>query len=150
MAAKNKPVNILNDILNDSQTGAIRGLDELNDLIHQPIGAGGGGKKKKVKGGSRRKRAKVVSVTAQSPTATSQEKGEDSKKKTTHYLSQKVFDDLGEAKQMISDYLPTGKKLKASKSKIVDTAVKILLEEFETKGKDSTLVKRILNKSKKE
>lgn len=128
---KNK--DILADILNARHDGKIRGLDELTALIHAVpetdarSGKGGLFSKPTVKRKARSRKKKL-------------------KHKTTHYLTEDVFSELGEAKETIKNFLPEGRKSKATKSGIVESAVKVLLEEFELKGEKSYLVQELLKK----
>lgn len=69
-----------------------------------------------------------------------------SKRKTTHYLREDVFDGLTQAKDILMRLLPEGSKTKASKSNLVNHAVNQLLREIEEKGLDGPLVKSILGK----
>lgn len=69
-----------------------------------------------------------------------------SKRKTTHYLREDVFDGLTQAKDILMRLLPDGSKSKASKSNLVNHAVNQLLREIEEKGLDGPLVKSILGK----
>lgn len=69
-----------------------------------------------------------------------------SKRKTTHYLREEVFDGLTQAKDILLRLLPNGSKSKASKSNLVNHAVNQLLREIEEKGLDGPLVKSILGK----
>jgi hypothetical protein len=123
--------DILADILNDSHTGSIRGLDELGKLIHVigPVEEHLGGDVKPRRGA-----------------ASANKKKKRGKRKTTHYLNQDVFDNLGEVKKNIKEFLPDGSKTIATKSRIVESAIKVLLGEFEQKGEDSYLVKELLKK----
>lgn len=126
MSEESKPRDILADILNDSHTGTIRGLDELTKLIHATAGdptakAAARSTEPRPKGGKGRK-----------------------KQKTTHYLDQEVFNHLGEAKEGIKGLLPTASKSRASKSGIVESAITVVLHEFMEKGKDSALIRELL------
>lgn len=125
--------DILANILSDTSNGKIRGLDELNKLIH--LMDNDESLVKPVRQVPRKKKKRTA-------------KRRSGKHKTTHYLTEEVFDNLGEAKEMIKDLLPEGDKVKATKSIIVESAVKVLLEEFERKGEDSYLVKELLKKKK--
>jgi len=130
--------DILADILADTSDGRIRGLDELNKLIH--VMEGNESLTKPVNPVQRKKKKRTVKVrTVKKRTA---------KHKSTHYLTKEVFDNLGEAKKIIKDLLPDGDKVRATKSGIVESAVKVLLDEFERKGEDSYLVKELLKKKK--
>jgi len=66
------------------------------------------------------------------------------KKKTTHYLSKETFDELSKAKKAIRRIAPREVKTGVSKSLIVDSALKLLLEDFENNGERSQLVKTVL------
>lgn len=120
--------DILGDILSGPHTEIIKGLDELNKLIHaspaQPAS----------------KAARVASA------GKKKQKARAGKQKTTHYLTKEVFDNLGEAKADIRDFLPASVKSKASKSGIVESAITVVLQEFEKKGKDSALIQELLKK----
>ena len=62
----------------------------------------------------------------------------------TYYLSEKVVVELCEAKAKIRVMVPTGLKTKVSMSRIVDYAVNAILDEFNTIGNNSELVKSIM------
>jgi len=66
------------------------------------------------------------------------------KKKTTHYLTDEVYRELDDANNFLRGLLPPGSKLLTTKSKIVNYAVKIILNDLESKGENSKLVKNIL------
>ncbi len=71
------------------------------------------------------------------------------KTKTTHYLTKEVFNDLDKANNFLKGLLPTGSKLLATKSNIVNLALKTLLEDFESNKKESELVKKLLKNNMK-
>ena len=124
---KAKQRDILADILNDPHTGTIRGMDELTKLIHaSPNDLS----------------AKAVAR----PSVPKKKRRRSRKHKTTHYLTKEVFDNLGEAKVDIKEFLPAASK--ASKSSIVESAITVVLQEFEAKGKDSALIQELLKKKK--
>jgi len=66
------------------------------------------------------------------------------KTKATHYLTKEVFRELDVANNYLRGLLPAGSKLLATKSKIVNYAVKMILDEFDSKGEQSELVKNLL------
>jgi len=132
MSEKSKKRDILADILNDPHTGTIRGLEELNKLIHATPGG-------TVEQGLPR---------AAEPRVKSRRGRK--KQKTTHYLTREVFDHLGEARAGIRDLLPEESKSKASKSRIVESAITMVLHEFGEKGKESALVRELLKKNEEE
>ncbi len=111
----------------DSATGQVAGLEELDSLIHACL-------PRKKTGG---RDVNLLPL---------KRKQAASKKKTTHYLREDVFDGLTQAKQILLRLLPNGSKSKASKSNLVNHAVNQLLREIEEKGLDSPLVKNILGK----
>jgi hypothetical protein len=67
------------------------------------------------------------------------------KKKTTHYLSRETFEELSQAKRAIRKLVPKDIKTGVSKSLIVDSALKLLLDDFEAKGEESVLVRKVLD-----
>ncbi len=130
MSDKTKTFDILGAILNDSHTGAIRGIDELSKLIyasHQdpPL------------------KDVTQTLLGQKKKRTLSRKH---KHKTTHYLTEEVFGNLGDAKADIREFLPAASKSKATKSGIIESAINVVLQEFEAKGKDSALIKELLKK----
>ena len=70
--------------------------------------------------------------------------GGDSKKKSTHYLSEEIFADLDDARDKINELVHQRLKSRVSKSRIVDQALRMILKEFEEKGEKSHLIKEIL------
>ncbi|MBI4793492.1 MAG: hypothetical protein HY789_12380 [Deltaproteobacteria bacterium] len=66
------------------------------------------------------------------------------KTKATHYLTKEVFRELDVANNFLRGLLPAGSKMLATKSKIVNYAVKMILDEFDSKGEQSELVKNLL------
>lgn len=136
-AAKNKK-DVLGNLLQGSHHDSdIPGLDELSAMIERysrPLIA----------------KSDVPPPSSSSPPAKdSGGKRRGGKRKTTHYLTKEVFVELNQANDFLKGLLPAGSKLMATKSKIVNYAIKTLLEDFEEKGEDSELVKRILKKDTK-
>lgn len=124
-----KRIDILGDILNDSSSGMIRGIDELMKLTHVDS---------------------AIPQNETSPKAPRVKKkpGQGKKRKSTHYLTKEVFDNLDEVKEGIRDFLPADyAKTKSSKSRIVESAITVVLHEFEEKGKESALVRELLKKN---
>ncbi len=66
------------------------------------------------------------------------------KKKATHYISCKTVQDLAEARDRIRALVPESLKTKISKSRIVNHALSMTLKEFEAKGEESALMKKIV------
>jgi len=65
-------------------------------------------------------------------------------RKTTHYLSNSVYDGLTQANLALKKMLPEGEKSKASKSKLVNFALNRLLREIEDEDNASSFVQSIL------
>ena len=65
------------------------------------------------------------------------------KKKSTLYLTEEVFRELELAKTTIRAMIPRNTKHQASKSNIVDIALRIVLKEFEKRGDESLLMKQL-------
>lgn len=129
MSEKNKPFDILGDILNDSHTGAIRGVDELSKLIYVSS-----------------KEPALKSATKLPLGQKKKHQSRKHKRKTTHYLTEEVFGNLGDAKADIRGFLPAASKSMATKSSIIESAITVVLQEFEAKGKDSALIQELLKK----
>ena len=73
-------------------------------------------------------------------------KKKEAKRKTTHYLSEEIFENLDSVQKKIRSIVPENLKSKVSKSEIVNQALVLILKEFETKGEDSKLVRNIIQK----
>lgn len=73
----------------------------------------------------------------------------DSKKKSTHYLSEEIFADLDEARDKINKLVHPRLKAHVSKSRIVDQALRMILKDFEEKGEKSPLIKEILKSTRR-
>lgn len=112
----------------DQNLTTVPGLEELDALIHACLAP------------QPRTRKNVLPLKS---------KAGASRKKTTHYLREDVFDGLTQAKQILRRLLPDGAKGRASKSNLVNYAVNTLLREIEEKGVDSPVIKSILEKNKK-
>jgi len=127
MAAKDKH-DIMDALLKGSSEDAAQETSSLARLIHRtgektsakhPDGSASGADQKK-------------------------NPGDESKKKSTHYLSGEIFADLDEAKDKINELVHQRLKSRVSKSQIVDQALRMILKEFEEKGEKSHLIKEIL------
>ena len=87
----------------------------------------------------------AVSAKQQAKNAKTAAKKRPRKKKTTHYLSKDTFEELSKAKKAIRRLAPREIKTGVSKSLIVDSALQLLLEDFETNGERSKLVQKVLD-----
>ena len=125
--------DILAEVLSGAQGEVEKGLKELFEIIQLES-----------------EQSLSESHKTQTATFSKTKKGSTrSKVKTTHYLTQKVFDELDEAKIEIRDLLPSELINKVTKSNIANFAIKFILEEYKTKGLKSTLIKKLLSKKSK-
>ena len=131
MGKKSENRDILAEILSGVQEDVVEGLDTLYEIIRLES------------------RQPLKSDDDTRNDALSQTDPNRPKKKTTHYLTQKVFDELSEVKVDIRGLLPSVPKSEVTKSNIVDIAVRALLEEYKRKGLESALVKKVLSKKTK-
>jgi len=128
MANKKTGKDILQDVLSGDHEADMPGLDGLTELLAQHV------KRKHAPKPPRRE------------TPPPHRKG--AKKKTTHYLSEEVFANLEDARETIENLLPEEVGTYISKSGIVDTALKMLLQELADKGEKSDLFKQIMRDRK--
>lgn len=129
MAAKDKH-DIMDALLQGSSEDAADEALSLAKLIHrkgEPEGA-----KQPVAG--------ALSPEAEAKKAP----GSESKKKSTHYISEEIFEDLDDARDKINELVHPRLKSRISKSRIVDQALRMILKDFEEKGEKSHLIKEIL------
>jgi len=117
--------DILEELLFQSEGNPVVGQYELDQLLHSQPMAG------------------ITGETEVQPSPL-KKSAKESKKKSTHYISNEVFEELGEAKTLIPNFLPEGLNLRVTKSRIVDSALKMLLRELEEKGETSILVRLLL------
>jgi hypothetical protein len=129
MAEDKKKKGVMDDILGSKEQDDTPGMEALDSLIYRR----GKAEKKPVSLGKRGP-ARPARKSLHPPL----------NKKVTHYLSEKVSVELGEAKAMIKVMVPPEIKSQLSMSRIVDYALKAILKELETKGTDSALVQEIL------
>jgi len=131
MGKKSEKRDILAEILSGEQEDVVNGLDALYEIIRLESS-------EPLKSDDNTRSASVSKTDPKKP-----------KKKTSHYLTQHVFDELSEAKVDIRELLPSVPKSEVTKSNIVDIAVRALLEEYKTKGLESALIKKVLSKRTK-
>ncbi len=124
MSGTDKKKDVLKDVLSRTGSGFFYGEKDLLEIIYQTEKL----RKKPVfeKAIKKRTRKRIKS-----------------KKKTTHYLSEEIFDTLADAKEKLRDMLPDEKPSSISKSGIVNFALDMILKEFDAKGDSSLLVKKI-------
>jgi hypothetical protein len=130
MAAKHKN-DIMDDLLKGSSEDATPEAPSLAKLIHRA---------------GETAPAKLPVGRASDP---QKAHGGESKKKSTHYLSGEIFDDLDEARDKINELVHPRLKSKISKSRIVDQALRMILKDFEEKGEKSHLIKEMLKDLRK-
>ncbi len=129
MAETKKKQDVLKAILSGSEDNFVPGLEELEKLIHRSV------------------KPPETAFVIETPKA--KKKKRPKKKKTTYYLTEEIFETLGDAKEIIRKMLPDIQKSKISKTRIINSALKMILREFETKGGDSALVKQISKRDPK-
>lgn len=129
MVENRKKQDVLKAILTGSEDNFVPGLEELEKLIHRSVKPPEAAPVMKKPRAKREKRPK--------------------KRKTTYYLTEEIFENLGDAKEIMRKMLPDIQKSKISKTRIVNSALKMILREFETKGGDSALVKQISKRDPK-
>jgi hypothetical protein len=61
------------------------------------------------------------------------------KVKTTYYLGEAVYDNLEDARQTIADMMPEEVRHRVTRSLIVELAIKLVLRDFEKKGRESAI-----------
>ena len=128
--------DILDELLSNSQVhGYVRQqeLDELLEVIHNPFfndtslyDYSINLEPDKKEPGKKKKRSRKP------------------KRKTTHYLTENTFKDLGRAKMDIRKHVPEQYRSQISKTKIVNQALSMILQEFQLKGKNSKILQTIL------
>lgn len=119
--------NIFDELYTDKETEVILGVDSLSELIYQ----------------TERRSPPQDEIGGNNLVPYPLVRGT-SKKKVTYYLSEKVVVELCDVKAKIRVMVPAGLKAKVSMSRIVDYAVNAILDELNTIGKNSELVKTIM------
>lgn len=121
--------DILDALLKGAPDDAPEGLDALARLIHRKVAPEPAAERQEPRRPSRSKKR---------PGAPQD------KKKSTHYLSGDIFQDLDEAKERINRVIQERSKQHITKSRIVDQALRMILKEFEEKGEASPLFQELL------
>ncbi len=130
--AKKREKDLLGELLGQEHDGDVPGMDELDRLIHRWSKPPPGRDAKRSEAGAKATRSRSV------------KRKRPKKKKSTHYLATETFNELDQAKKAIRSLAPSKIRAGISKSLIVDSALKLLLEDFEDKGEDSILLQKIL------
>jgi hypothetical protein len=130
MAAKDKH-DIMDALLKGSSEDAADEALSLAKLIHRKGGEPEGGRQ-------------PVAGSLSPEAETKKTPGSESKKKSTHYISEEIFEDLDDARDKINELVHPRLKSRISKSRIVDQALRMILKDFEEKGEKSHLIKEIL------
>lgn len=131
MSNKQKKRDILEELLNNPAAETPPELEELACLIHQH-GQEAQGARDGIEKSHAIQPNRKLSL----------------KKKTTCYLSKNISENLDKAKTKIREMAPAYLKNSISKSQILGQALRVILKDFEVKGKNSVLVKQILKKPK--
>jgi hypothetical protein len=132
--SKQKKRNLLSELLIGKSTEGIvskKELNALNKLIQETSP-----KPVPVKTNNLSPERKKVPAARKKP--------QNKKIKTTYYLSEKIFDDLGMTHMTIRSLVPEHVRSRVSKSYIVNQAIAMILQEFSAKGKKSRLVRNIM------
>jgi hypothetical protein len=127
--------DIMDELLSDSKAhGYIRQkeLDELLDLMQNPFLPSPSLYEYSIELEPVIKKTRV------------KEKSSKTKRKTTHYLTEENFKDLGLAKNVIRNRVPEQYRSRISKTRIVNQALEMILHEFELQGVNSKLMQIIL------
>ena len=66
------------------------------------------------------------------------------KRKITHYLTEDTFENLVQAKMDIRKHVPEQYRSQISKTKIVNQALRMILQEFQLNGEKSKIMQTIL------
>lgn len=119
-----KKKDILHEVLTSTVRDNLPGVEELSNFLDQRRG---GQEDRNLQPNRKRK------------------KGKPGKKKTTHYLSLETFECLNRTLPRIRRIFPEDLRSQLSKSRLVDSSMRLLLQEFEEKGKDSLLVRQFLD-----
>lgn len=130
MAAKDKH-DIMDALLKGSSEDAADEALALAKLIHR-------------KGEPEDAKQQPVAGTLSPEAESKKAPGSESKKKSTHYISEEIFEDLDDARDKINELVHPRLKSRISKSRIVDQALRMILKDFEEKGEKSHLIKEIL------
>ena len=131
--SKRKKRDVLFELLTDQPTEGVISKKELNALKKLI----GDIPQIKLTHGKQPEKTKKIAV---------RKKKKEAKRKTTHYLSEEIFENLDSVQKKIRSIVPENLKSKVSKSEIVNQALVLILKEFETKGEDSKLVRNIIQK----
>ncbi|MBU1405439.1 MAG: hypothetical protein KKA71_08370 [Proteobacteria bacterium] len=132
MSAKNKH-DIMDDLLKGGEEDTTHEASSLAKLIH------------------RTGETPIATAPAESSPGKEHKKPSpgDSKKKSTHHLSEEIFEDLDDAREKINELVQPRLKSRISKSRIVNQALTMILKDFEEKGEKSHLMKEILKDIRK-
>ncbi|MBE9521217.1 MAG: hypothetical protein IME97_08800 [Proteobacteria bacterium] len=128
--------DIMDELLSDSKVhGYIRQreLDDLLDVIHNPF----------LNDTSLYDYSINLEPDKKEPGRKKKNSGK-TKRKTTHYLTEETFKDLGRAKMDIRKHIPEQYRSQISKTKIVNQVLAMILQEFQLKGEKSKIMQTIL------
>ncbi len=136
--SKSKKHDVLYDLLVGKSSEGIISKKELNAL--KRLVEGVPSKKSPVKNNNLPTKTKKVTFAA----INTQKR----KLKTTHYLSQEVSENLNMAQMTIRSLMPEDLQFKISKSEIVNQSLAMILQEFAIKGKNSRLIRTLMQKTR--
>ena len=121
--------DILSEILGGSEEDVVEGLEELCEIINLETISFNGSKSPGTKSIPPKKTIRKTT-----------------KKQASHYLTEKVLEELGETKSELRELFPSIPKSKVTKSRIVDLALRTILEEYKEKGLESKLIRKLMTK----
>ncbi|MDA8165390.1 MAG: hypothetical protein M0017_10225 [Desulfobacteraceae bacterium] len=119
-----KKVDILGEVLTGADAESFPGLAELSSLLVRP-------------------EMPAMPQDAAGPGKTPQRK-----RKVTHYLSWDISETLDRILPRVRELVPEKARKRVSKSRLVDSSLRLLLREFEEKGKESLLVRQYLHNNR--
>jgi hypothetical protein len=128
--------NVLDELLSNSQVhGYVRQqeLDELLEVIHNPFF-----------NDTSLYDYSINLVPEKKDPEKKKKRSRKTKRKITHYLTENTFKELGRAKMDIRKHVPEQYRSQISKTKIINQALSMILQEFQLKGKKSKIMQTIL------
>ncbi len=133
--------NVLDEVLSSEDEKNIPGIEALSTLINRRLPSG--------KATQRIIADNFIILDDDDDVLSETEEQAKIRKSATHMLLEETLEDLGAARKRLGDMLANKIEYGVTRSEIVDQALQIVLEEFQDKGLDSTLVQKILKVSDK-
>ena len=70
--------------------------------------------------------------------------------KTTYYLNYDAYKNLEDARQTIADMMPEAARYRVTRSLLVELAIKLVLRDFEKRGKDGAFFRSVLRELRRD